>query len=144
MLRKKCKKEYIQERWGEGHRSFHSTARSYIDHYGRKSWDNAYTFAVVRHPLARQVSNFFFLAETSFKKGGGGKNNKVQDVQISLLPDEVKIQAFHEWISELYLAYPPGSPDHYLFGSKGVGNEEFESFNSTQTSWMTDEMIISS
>jgi len=58
--------EYATEEWttaaGLKHRSSHSTARSYIARHGRRAWDRAYTFAVVRHPLARQVPNFFFLA----------------------------------------------------------------------------------
>lgn len=40
---------------------------------------------------------------------------------------------------ELYQAYPPGSPNHHLFGSKGHGNEEYPTMNATQTSWMVDE-----
>jgi len=60
--------EYATEEWttaaGLKHRSSHSTARSYIARHGRRAWDRAYTFAVVRHPLARQVPNFFFLAAT--------------------------------------------------------------------------------
>ena len=68
MLRKKCKKEYITERWEKCHRSFNSSARSYIEHYSRESWDNAHTFAVVRHPLARQVSSFFLLCGNIFQQ----------------------------------------------------------------------------
>ena len=65
MLNDHCKEEYFREKWetnnGYNHRSFHSTAHSYIERHGRAVWDEAYSFAVVRHPLARQVSNFFFL-----------------------------------------------------------------------------------
>ena len=65
MLNDHCKNEYVREKWetnnGYNHRSFHSTAHSYIERHGRAVWDQAYSFAVVRHPLARQVSNFFFL-----------------------------------------------------------------------------------
>ena len=44
------------------HRSFHATADSYIRQYGRQVFDDAYTFAVVRHPLPRQVSNFLLFS----------------------------------------------------------------------------------
>ena len=53
--------------------------------------------------------------------------------------EEAKIEAFHDWMWELYQAYPPGSPNHHLFGSKGHGNEEYPTMNATQTSWMVDE-----
>jgi len=143
MLRSRCTKEYTEEHWGTDHRTFHATALSHIDHFSRKSWDRAYTFAIVRHPLARQVSNFFFLASMC-------ENNKercrsryipeeVMGEKMDLLTDMEKIKAFHQWIGDLYEAYPPGSPDQYLFGSLGHGNEATISFNNTQTSWLIDE-----
>jgi len=53
--------------------------------------------------------------------------------------EEEKIDAFHEWIRKLYQAYPPGNPQHHLFGSKGHGNEEYPTMNATQTSWLVNE-----
>lgn len=146
MFGERCKVEYKNEKWGNEtkHRNFHATAHSYIEHFGRESWDNAYTFAVVRHPLARQVSNFFFLVNNCENKPDHCADERLipksfQGVSINDLSDDEKINAFHEWIMSIYSAYPPGSHEHYLFGSKGHGNEEFSSFNSTQTSWLVDD-----
>jgi hypothetical protein len=100
---------------------------------------------VVRHPLARQVSNFFFLVNRCIEMKNKAMctarhiQTRVNGVDVTSLSDEEKIETFHEWIGELYNAYPPGNPDHYVFGSLGHGNEEFESFNSTQTSWLVDD-----
>lgn len=55
------------------------------------------------------------------------------------MTDEEKIDAFHSWIGTMYDEYPPGSPKHYLIGSKGHGNEDSVGFNSTQTSWVVDD-----
>ena len=142
MFNKHCGKQYVKERWGNGHRSFHSTALSYIDHYGRDTWDTAYTFAVVRHPLARQVSNYFFIAEICEGMGVCKERlieERVRGNKMNKLTDEEKVNVFHRWVLELYNLYPPGSDDNYRFGSLGDGNEEMMSFNSTQTSWIVDE-----
>eukprot|EP00522_Entomoneis_paludosa_P004477 CAMPEP_0172475438 /NCGR_PEP_ID=MMETSP1065-20121228/69870_1 /TAXON_ID=265537 /ORGANISM="Amphiprora paludosa, Strain CCMP125" /LENGTH=932 /DNA_ID=CAMNT_0013233641 /DNA_START=1 /DNA_END=2795 /DNA_ORIENTATION=- len=140
---KQCDSEYYEESWGDDHRTFHTTAHSYINRYGRAVWDKAYTFTVVRHPLARQVSNFFFLA------GQCERNPKVcrdrlipQNVRgdgMFELSDKDKIGAFHQWVSDLYEEYPPTSKQHYYFGSKTQGNDENPEFNATQTSWLVDE-----
>eukprot|EP00571_Detonula_confervacea_P014480 CAMPEP_0172307258 /NCGR_PEP_ID=MMETSP1058-20130122/8148_1 /TAXON_ID=83371 /ORGANISM="Detonula confervacea, Strain CCMP 353" /LENGTH=931 /DNA_ID=CAMNT_0013019371 /DNA_START=12 /DNA_END=2807 /DNA_ORIENTATION=+ len=149
MLGEHCTRdEYVRERWetdsGYNHRSFHSTAHSYLERHGQQVWDQAYTFAVVRHPLARQVSNFFFLVSTcenNKNKCEGDRNDRlIPTNKISASStEEEKIGAFHDWMWNLYQAYPPGSPEHYLFGSKGHGNEEYSTMNATQTSWLVDE-----
>jgi len=146
MFGKYCRREYVSNKWGNGHRSFHSTAVSYIDHYGKDTWNTAYTFAVVRHPLARQVSNYFFLAgrcNQMMRQNTACEERKIQQrvrgSKMNELTDEEKIDAFHEWIQDLYKSFPPTSSDNYLFGSRGHGNEEMLSFNSTQTSWVVDE-----
>jgi len=59
--------------------------------------------------------------------------------KMDLLTDKEKILAFHQWMGNLYEAHPPGSPDQYLIGSLGHGNEAILSFNNTQTSWLIDE-----
>ena len=137
--------EYVKEKWatprGVKHRSFHSTAHSYIERHGKRVWDKAYTFAVVRHPLARQVSNFFFLAancEKDGKKCGGDRLIPEGMGPGSSATEEEKIAAFHAWMARLYEAYPPGSPENHLMGSKGHGNEEYPTMNATQTSWLVD------
>lgn len=138
----RCGEEWFEESWGDDHRTFHTTAQSFINRYGREVWDKAYTFTVVRHPLARQVSNFFFLA-------GRCKSNpqicrdrlipkEVRGNKMLALSDEEKIVAFHKWVNLLYEAYPPGSEEQYFFGSRSQGNQENKSFNATQTSWLVD------
>lgn len=140
MLHSKCL--YKVETWANHHSSFHATALSHIDHYGAKEWKKAYTFTVVRHPLARQVSNFFFSAASCQKS----TNCVIRCIQprfrgnkMNSFTNKEKIAAFHEWISLLYEKYPPGSPDQYHFGSLGHGNDEMLSFNHTQTSWLVNK-----
>lgn len=142
------REEYVRERWesrsGLRHSSFHSTVHSYLERHGRKVWDQAYTFAVVRHPLARQVSNFFFLVgmcEDKIQNCEGHRNDRLipTDKISSSSTEKEKIDAFHDWMWNLYQAHPPGSPEHHLFGSKGLGNEEYPTMNATQTSWLVDK-----
>ena len=54
------------------------------------------------------------------------------------MSDEEKIAAFHAWIKELYERFPPGDPKHYRFGAAGHGNEVYDTFGASQTSWMVD------
>lgn len=152
MMNEYCKNDYVlgknKGKWvsesGVGHRTFHSTAHSYIARHGREVWDGAYTFAVVRHPLARQVSNFFFLIDLCRDMETEERRRRCTGERLLPLDvgpsntDEEKIEAFHQWMARLYDKYPPGSPDHYLMGSKGHGNEEYATMNATQTSWMVD------
>ena len=150
MFREYCPRETnaFSEKWvtesGMKHRTFHTTSHSLIVRHGHEVWEEAYTFAVVRHPLARQVSNFFFLIgncnarETSDGRKHCLSDRMIPEDAINLETDEEKIEAFHSWMDELYKAHPPGSPTNYLMGSKGHGNEEYDTFNATQTSWMVD------
>ena len=61
MFNERCEDEYWGGDWfdenGDHHRSFHATAHAYIEQYGRKAWDEAYTFSVVRQrqPLVTTV-----------------------------------------------------------------------------------------
>jgi hypothetical protein len=150
MFADRCEEEYWGGEWygdnGDYHRAFHATAHAYIEKYGRKAWDDAYTFTVVRHPLARQVSNFFFLASMGCKE----EHNKcaerlIPDVDLNFMSDEEKIEAFHVWIQKLYKKFPPGHPEHYRFGAAGHGNEIYPTFGASQTSWLVDaegKMVI--
>jgi hypothetical protein len=150
MFGDRCEEEYWGGEWygdhGDYHRAFHATADAYIKKYGQKAWDDAYTFTVVRHPLARQVSNFFFLASMGCK----GEHNKcaerlIPDIDLDSMSDEEKIEAFHVWIQKLYKKFPPGHPEHYRFGAAGHGNEIYSTFGASQTSWLVDaegKMVI--
>mmetsp|Transcript_1023 Transcript_1023/g.2367 ORF Transcript_1023/g.2367 Transcript_1023/m.2367 type:complete len:956 (-) Transcript_1023:134-3001(-) len=143
MFAERCEEEYWGDPWydseGRFHRPFHATAHAYIEEYGKEAWDKAYTFTVVRHPLARQVSNFFFLVSMGCEK----LNNKCEErfiptLDLNSMSDEEKIEAFHKWILKLYKAFPPGSPEHYRFGAAGHGNEVYHTFGASQTSWNVD------
>jgi Sulfotransferase family len=144
MLLDRCERQYVEESWnGRRQRTFHATAHALIDHNGRDAWDNAYTFTVVRHPLARAVSNFFFLIE----KCAEGSPSEAK-CRSRLIPTQIdldsmstakKIEAFHRHIQVMYHLYPPGSHEQHLFGSLGHGNQLFDTFNATQTSWLVDE-----
>jgi len=141
-FRRSCPSDYLSEDWGNDHRTFHTTAQSFINHYGRTVWDNAYTFTVVRHPLARQVSNFFFLASRCHENPLVCSERLIPNIRPKEMlqrSEEEKIELFHDWIWALYQKYPPGSKEHYFFGSKTQGNQENASFNATQTSWLVDE-----
>merc|ERR1711920_585807 len=114
MFRQRCADELIKsEAFDSGGRSFHATATAFIDHFGRDTWEKAYTFAIVRHPLARQVSDFFFLAKMCTKNKKKCEDRfipeRVRGDNMLSLSDDEKIQAFHDWISVLYKNYPPGS-----------------------------------
>eukprot|EP00522_Entomoneis_paludosa_P018840 CAMPEP_0172441844 /NCGR_PEP_ID=MMETSP1065-20121228/2353_1 /TAXON_ID=265537 /ORGANISM="Amphiprora paludosa, Strain CCMP125" /LENGTH=865 /DNA_ID=CAMNT_0013191429 /DNA_START=29 /DNA_END=2623 /DNA_ORIENTATION=- len=142
MLRDRCPNEFFEESWGDDHRTFHTTAESFINRYGKTVWDNAYTFTVVRHPLARQVSNFFFLASICDSMPELCNDRLIPKYargdDMYELSDKEKIEAFHEWVWDLYNEYPPGSKEQYFFGSRTQGNEENKHFNATQTSWLVD------
>jgi hypothetical protein len=56
------------------------------------------------------------------------------NADVSTMTDAQKIEAFHHHVQSLYEKYPPGSEDHYLFGSLGL-NEMFDAFNATQSCW---------
>ncbi|EJK74597.1 hypothetical protein THAOC_03713, partial [Thalassiosira oceanica] len=118
--------------------TFHATSHSLIVRHGYKVWEEAYTFAIVRHPLARQVSNFFFLIGHCDGRKDCLSDRMIPEDAIDMETDEEKIEAFHSWMANLYKAHPPGTPTNYLMGSKGHGNEDYDTFNATQTSWMVD------
>ena len=145
MLQRSCHARYESAKWhsaGSNHRTFHCSAQCHLDHYGADDWHNNFTFAIVRHPLARQASNFFFLLhQQEIGKGNIATERLIpSDGRVtSDSSDEVKIAAFHDWIERLYAAYPPHSEKHYLFGSHGHGNQFHSSFNATQSSWLVDE-----
>lgn len=145
MLAERCPAEYVEgeRRSKEQHEKFHTTAHSWIEKYGQEVYDSAYTFAVVRHPLARQVSNFFFLTGLCLNNSLAVCYERkipthVEGVVIAEATDEQKISVFHEWLEKLYQEYPTNSPDHYKFGSYGHRNEKYGTFNATQTSWLVD------
>merc|ERR1711865_689112 len=54
------------------------------------------------------------------------------------MSDEEKLDVFHKWIIEVYNKFPPSSTEQYRFGAAGHGNEVYDTFSSTQTSWLVD------
>jgi len=143
MFEERCEEEYYGGQWWDEndnfHRAFHATAHAYIEYYGSETWNDAYTFAVVRHPLARQVSNFFFLASNGCSKNADKCEERlIPKIDLGSMTDEEKMDVFHEWILNVYNSFPPGCTDHYRFGAAGHGNEVYDTFSSTQTSWLVD------
>ena len=141
MLAERCPAEYVAGERGskQQYQKFHTTAHSWIEKYGQEVYSESYTFAVVRHPLARQVSNFFFLTDYCLKKSVAVCHERnipthVEGVVIAEATDEQKISVFHNWMERLYQEYPTD----YKFGSYGHGNEKYGTFNATQTSWLVD------
>jgi hypothetical protein len=89
------------------------------------------------------VSNYFFLVDFCISNGSGICEERhiqthVDGVSINDLSDEMKIQSFHEWMERMYESFPSGHKLRHLFVSTGHGNEELDTFNRTQTSWMVD------
>ena len=104
MLNTYCENKNEKESIGNDHQTIHSTALSYIDHYGRDIWNTAYTFVVVRHPLQRQVYNYFFIAAECVDMGVC-EDRLIQPFsrgnRMKLLTGEEKVNAFHEWVLDL-------------------------------------------
>eukprot|EP00586_Coscinodiscus_wailesii_P000214 CAMPEP_0172482064 /NCGR_PEP_ID=MMETSP1066-20121228/8342_1 /TAXON_ID=671091 /ORGANISM="Coscinodiscus wailesii, Strain CCMP2513" /LENGTH=374 /DNA_ID=CAMNT_0013244937 /DNA_START=143 /DNA_END=1264 /DNA_ORIENTATION=- len=152
MLSQQCSSQYQSARWMDdnniGHRTFHLTAHAHRDHYGIAQWNASTTFALVRHPLARQVSIFFFLLHNCERNANKCQNHDrfipTDGSVTSNSTEEEKIQAFHDWIHTLYETYntstnSTNSKQNYLLGSIGHGNEVYATFNATQSSWLVDE-----
>ncbi|OEI80502.1 hypothetical protein AST99_08915 [Formosa algae] len=54
---------------GKAHRK-HLTVKQVIKYIGQKKWDNVYTFAIVRNPWAKVVSQYKFRTKTNKSKMG--------------------------------------------------------------------------
>ena len=52
-------------------------------------------------------------------------------------PAQSKLR-FRRWLHDMRAAFPPGSKNAHLFGSRSHGNERDGWFNASQTSWMVD------
>ena len=144
MLTDRCSDQYLPEHWGSEppyQRTFHATAHALIDRHGHAAWDDAYTFAFVRHPLARVVSNYWFLVDQCREapRKSCTMRRIPHGLDVSTMTDDEMVANFHAYFHQLYDIYPPGDPHHYLFGSLGHGNEKFSTLNATQTSWLVDE-----
>jgi len=125
-------------------RWFHASASLQQQAVGAKQWEASYTFALVRNPYARQVSMFhFLLGEVSCQRPIGVRPQHceqrklpapgawLQDPQLSKL-------RFRQWLTDMRAAFPPGTKDAHLFGSRSHGNEADGWFNASQTSWIVD------
>ena len=110
-------------------RWFHASASLQQQAVGAKQWEASYTFALVRNPYARQVSMFhFLLGEVSCQRPIGVRPQHceqrklpapgawLQDPQLSKL-------RFRQWLTDMRAAFPPGTKDAHLFGSRSHGNE---------------------
>jgi hypothetical protein len=144
---------------------FHASADRQRQLVGEDAWNNAFKFALVRNPWARQVSMFHFLVgghcktqlvpatdniaapndEPHYMLAGKPKGGKACSTRLlpsgqgDWLDDNANaIPAFRKWMKRLDDAFPTGHPDNYLFGSMAHGNDESPWFNASQLSWMVD------
>ena len=146
MFNKHCHGQWKNEKWSSPAmlRTFHCTAECWIDHWGEKAWNEKYSFAIVRHPLARAVSNFFFLIGQCTEKRSKICKERAIDTHYNgtninhLDDDELKIKLFHSWVEKAYKLFPPWSRNHHLFGSHAHNNDVYSSFNATMSSWMVN------
>lgn len=146
MFNKNCRGQWKNEKWSSpaALRTFHCTAQCWIDHYGENAWNEKYSFAIVRHPLARAISNFFFLIGQCTEKRSKICEERAIDTHYNgtninhLDDDELKIKLFHSWVEKAYKLFPPGSHNHHLFGSHAHNNDVYSTFNATMSSWMVN------
>ena len=146
MLNERCPGQWRNEKWSSPAllRTFHCSAQCWIDRWGGKAWNDQYSFAIVRHPLARAVSNFFFLIDQCSKKRSKICEERAISTHYNgvvindLADDELKINLFHSWVEKAYKLFPPGSHNHHLFGSHAHNNDVYSTFNATMTSWMVN------
>ena len=124
-------------------RWFHASASLQRKAVGQQQWDESYTFGLVRNPFARQVSMFhFLLGEVSCARPAG---ERPEHCELRKLPSPgpwLKDPAqsaprFRKWLRDMRAAFPPGSKDQHLFGSRSHGNEADPWFNASQISWFT-------
>jgi len=125
-------------------RFFHASASLQRDAVGPAAWATAYTFALVRNPWARQVSMFHFLLGNAACRLPVGRRPEHCDERLlpaagEWLKDKQQAKTkFRTWIKQMAKAFPPGSRDQHLFGSRSHGNERDAWFNASQISWMVD------
>eukprot|EP00756_Hemistasia_phaeocysticola_P049329 Hpha_TRINITY_DN23793_c0_g1::TRINITY_DN23793_c0_g1_i1::g.93210::m.93210 len=118
---------------------FHASALRQQETVGRSLWGAAYTFALVRNPWSRQVSNFLFLTQSAC--GRVGRRSRMCEAR-KLPPPRANTELtpadFREWVHALHKAYPVGSPSEYLFSTFPHGNDVHPHFSASQYSWLID------
>ncbi len=123
-------------------RFFHASASLQRKVLGAEPWARAYTFALVRNPYARQVSMFhFLLGEASCHRPPGSRPAHCELRKLPAsgpwLRDPAQAATkFRAWLADMRSAFPPGSKDAHLFGSRSHGNENDGWFNASQVSWL--------
>jgi len=130
---------------------FHASAYRQQDYFGDAAWDEAFTFALVRNPWARQVSMFTFLlttgqcgerADTDPVVAKRCQNERMLPKAGSWITDETQreraVREFRGWLVRLNEKYPPGHPLEYMVGSMAHGNDKDPWFNASQVSWLVD------
>lgn len=128
-----------------GSRFFHASASLQRRVLGESAWREAFTFALVRNPYARQVSMFhFLLQEASCNRPIGMRPTHCELRKLPApgpwLKDQTKaIVAFRLWVRQMRSAFPPDSKDAHLFGARSHGNELDGWFNASQISWLVDQ-----
>ncbi|MEN8187741.1 MAG: sulfotransferase family 2 domain-containing protein [Bacteroidota bacterium] len=87
----------------------HLTAREIIDHIGKKKWDTAYKFSVVRNPFDKMVSHYKHRIKT---------NPKVMINRLEGKKNEKEFISFKKWIEvtlgENKVKFYYNRPQHFL------------------------------
>ena len=108
---------------------------------GASAWKQAYTFALVRNPWARQVSMFHFLLQEASCTRPVGQRPDHCDKRLPpqagpWLRDFGAARArFQRWLLDMGAAFLPGHKEQHLFGARFHGNERDAWYNASQISW---------
>lgn len=111
---------------------------------GEGTWRDAFTFALVRNPFARQLSMFtFLLQEAGCRMPLGRRPQHCEERRLPEAGPWLKNNTelgtrFRAWIYALSAAYPPATKNQHLFGARSHGNELDTWFNASQHSWLVD------
>ena len=134
----------LQKLRGIRSRFFHASAALQQWAVGASAWKQAYTFALVRNPWARQVSMFHFLLQSASCVGPCGRRPDHCDKRLlpqagPWLRDFGAARArFQRWLLDMGAAFPPGHKEQHLFGARFHGNERDAWYNASQISWFVD------
>eukprot|EP01062_Namystynia_karyoxenos_P051608 TRINITY_DN4061_c0_g1_i2.p1 TRINITY_DN4061_c0_g1~~TRINITY_DN4061_c0_g1_i2.p1 ORF type:complete len:299 (+),score=23.36 TRINITY_DN4061_c0_g1_i2:82-978(+) len=118
---------------------FHGSAERQRRFVGPSVWDRAYTFAIVRNPWARQVSDFYFMTYGECRN----RHRRIETCSARHWPphppegQHLGPADFMAWIRLLFAKYPPGSAKAFRFSWPALGNDVLPGFGPSQMSYIT-------
>eukprot|EP01062_Namystynia_karyoxenos_P056959 TRINITY_DN478_c0_g1_i2.p1 TRINITY_DN478_c0_g1~~TRINITY_DN478_c0_g1_i2.p1 ORF type:complete len:364 (+),score=58.32 TRINITY_DN478_c0_g1_i2:84-1094(+) len=158
-----CNKQMLRwytppwEQWGVpvARHMFHGSALEFRHIVGPAIWAKTYSFALVRNPWARHVSQFLYSStEVCRPRLDDRKRNRLiqkcaekwlmpqHSKYITMPIEELGPREFRQWVGEQYKAWPPGSPVENRFsveGDRGLNGMFPTLRKATQWSWIADE-----